>query len=31
MVKGMERGVSITEVALLQKSGGRSGEWRRGG
>jgi cyclic pyranopterin phosphate synthase len=31
MVKGMERGVSITDVALLQKSGGRSGEWRRGG
>jgi cyclic pyranopterin phosphate synthase len=31
MVKGMERGVSITEVALLQKSGGRSGEWRRDG
>jgi cyclic pyranopterin phosphate synthase len=30
MVKGMERGVSITDVALLQKSGGRSGEWRRG-
>jgi cyclic pyranopterin phosphate synthase len=30
MVKGIERGATIVEVALLQKSGGRSGEWRRG-
>jgi cyclic pyranopterin phosphate synthase len=30
MVKGLERGVEITQVALLEKSGGRSGEWRRG-
>jgi len=30
MVKGIERGATIAEVALLQKSGGRSGEWRRG-
>jgi cyclic pyranopterin phosphate synthase len=29
MVKGMERGARITEVVLLEKSGGRSGEWRR--
>jgi cyclic pyranopterin phosphate synthase len=29
MVKGIERGAQITEVELLEKSGGRSGEWRR--
>ena len=29
MVKGIERGAQITEVALLEKSGGRSGHWRR--
>jgi cyclic pyranopterin phosphate synthase len=29
MVKGIERGAQITEVVLLEKSGGRSGEWRR--
>ncbi|HEY2161145.1 MAG TPA: cyclic pyranopterin monophosphate synthase MoaC [Solirubrobacteraceae bacterium] len=29
MVKGIERGAEISEVALLEKSGGRSGEWRR--
>jgi cyclic pyranopterin phosphate synthase len=29
MVKGVERGATIEEVALLEKSGGRSGEWRR--
>jgi cyclic pyranopterin phosphate synthase len=29
MVKGIERGAEIASVALLQKSGGRSGEWRR--
>jgi cyclic pyranopterin monophosphate synthase len=29
MVKAIERGVAIAEVALLEKSGGRSGEWRR--
>jgi cyclic pyranopterin monophosphate synthase len=29
MVKGLERGVEIAEVVLLEKSGGRSGEWRR--
>jgi cyclic pyranopterin phosphate synthase len=31
MVKGIERGAEIVEVALLEKSGGRSGDWRRGG
>ena len=30
MVKGVERGVEIAEVALLEKSGGKSGAWRRG-
>jgi cyclic pyranopterin phosphate synthase len=29
MVKGLERGVEIAEVVLLEKSGGRSGDWRR--
>ena len=28
MVKGLERGVRVTEVALLEKSGGRE-DWRR--
>ena len=31
MVKGIERGVEIASVALLEKSGGRSGTWRRDG
>jgi cyclic pyranopterin phosphate synthase len=29
MVKGLEKGVEITEVVLLEKTGGRSGTWRR--
>jgi cyclic pyranopterin monophosphate synthase len=29
MVKGLERGVTIERIALVSKSGGRSGEWRR--
>ena len=29
MVKGTERGVEVTEIHLLKKSGGRSGEWVR--
>jgi cyclic pyranopterin phosphate synthase len=29
MVKGLERGAVIEEVELLEKSGGRSGRWRR--
>jgi cyclic pyranopterin phosphate synthase len=28
MVKGVERGASIESVVLLEKSGGRSGEYR---
>jgi cyclic pyranopterin phosphate synthase len=31
MVKGVERGVTIREVRLEEKRGGRSGVWRRGG
>jgi cyclic pyranopterin phosphate synthase len=31
MVKGIERGVTIEAVELLEKSGGRSGSWRRDG
>ena len=31
MVKARERGVAIAEVVLLEKSGGRSGDWRREG
>jgi cyclic pyranopterin phosphate synthase len=30
MVKGVQRGAEIVSVALQEKSGGRSGEWRRG-
>jgi cyclic pyranopterin phosphate synthase len=30
MVKGVERGVEIGTVRLEEKSGGRSGSWRRG-
>jgi cyclic pyranopterin phosphate synthase len=29
MIKGIERGAEIGEVALVEKSGGRSGVWRR--
>ena len=29
MVKALERGVTIEHIALREKSGGRSGEWRR--
>jgi len=29
MIKGIERGAEIAEVVLLEKSGGRSGDWRR--
>ncbi len=31
MVKGIERGASIGGIELLEKSGGRSGLWRREG
>ena len=30
MVKGIERGVEITELVLLEKTGGRH-DWRRAG
>ena len=30
MVKGLDRGVSVERVELLEKSGGRSGHWKRG-
>ncbi|MCX6386034.1 MAG: hypothetical protein NTV40_05295 [Solirubrobacterales bacterium] len=30
MVKGIERGVEITEVVLVEKSGGKS-DWTRAG
>jgi cyclic pyranopterin phosphate synthase len=29
MVKGIERGAELAEIVLLEKSGGRSGEWHR--
>jgi cyclic pyranopterin phosphate synthase len=30
MVKGLDKGVSVERVELLEKSGGRSGHWARG-
>lgn len=30
MVKGLDKGVSVERVELLEKSGGRSGTWARG-
>ena len=30
MLKALERGIEIASVVLLEKSGGQSGEWRRG-
>jgi cyclic pyranopterin monophosphate synthase len=30
MAKALEKGITIERVRLLSKSGGRSGEWRRG-
>jgi cyclic pyranopterin monophosphate synthase len=29
MVKGIERGVTIEQIELLEKAGGKSGEWKR--
>jgi len=29
MVKGLERGVTVQEVVLLEKTGGSRGDWRR--
>jgi cyclic pyranopterin phosphate synthase len=31
MVKGIERGVAVEDVVLLEKRGGRTGLWRRSG
>ena len=31
MVKGMDKGVDIAGVRLLEKRGGKSGHWQRGG
>lgn len=31
MAKGVDRSIRITDVRLLEKSGGRSGHWRRDG
>jgi cyclic pyranopterin phosphate synthase len=30
MTKALDKGIRIREVALVHKSGGKSGEWRRG-
>jgi cyclic pyranopterin phosphate synthase len=30
MIKAVEKGVTITRVQLIEKSGGKSGTWRRG-
>jgi cyclic pyranopterin phosphate synthase len=29
LAKALERGITIERIALLEKSGGKSGEWRR--
>src|SRR6185503_12548562 len=29
MLKGIDRGITITDIALEEKTGGRSGPWRR--
>jgi cyclic pyranopterin phosphate synthase len=29
MLKGIDRGITITDVGLDEKTGGRSGPWRR--
>ena len=29
MVKGLEKGVEIAEIVLVEKTGGKSGDWRR--
>lgn len=31
MAKGLDRGMTIVDVALLEKSGGASGDWKRDG
>jgi cyclic pyranopterin phosphate synthase len=30
MTKSADRGAAVREIVLLEKSGGRSGTWRRG-
>jgi cyclic pyranopterin monophosphate synthase len=30
MVKALDKGVTITDLQLLEKSGGKSGDWKRG-
>ena len=30
MAKALDRGITITDIELLEKSGGRSGTWKRG-
>jgi cyclic pyranopterin phosphate synthase len=30
MLKGIDRGIRITDLELVEKAGGRSGTWRRG-
>jgi len=30
MLKAVDKGITITDVRLLEKSGGKSGHWRRG-
>jgi cyclic pyranopterin monophosphate synthase len=29
MLKGIDRGITITDIGLVEKRGGRSGTWRR--
>jgi cyclic pyranopterin phosphate synthase len=29
MIKALEKGVTITRLQLMEKSGGKSGDWRR--
>jgi cyclic pyranopterin phosphate synthase len=29
MAKGLDRGMMITSIGLLEKSGGASGDWKR--
>ncbi len=31
MLKGIDRAITITDIGLLEKTGGRSATWRRGG
>ena len=30
MIKAVDRGVTITDLRLVEKSGGKSGHWKRG-